>query len=50
MFKMLGEEVHHMSLTVVFGSVFVILQLLAHECFNSEEGVYHSERGRLTRG
>lgn len=37
MFKMLGEEIHHMSLKVVFENVFVLLQLLAHEYFNNSE-------------
>lgn len=37
MFKVLGEEIHHRSLKVVSENIFVLLQLLAHECFKNSE-------------
>lgn len=37
MFQVLGEEIHHRNLEVVFENIFVLLQQLAHECCNNSE-------------
>lgn len=49
MFKMLGKEIHHRTLKVVFENVSVLLQLLAHEFFNNSGVRKGSVTGTLTR-